>query len=67
MQNQNQMEDIWFPSIPFYPYFHPVALNWTFILFNNLQVLFCSKGKATQTLWALSDGLQDGGLLNPRL
>lgn len=59
---QNQMGDIWFPSTPFYPYFHPIALNWTFILFNNLQVLFCSKRKATKTLWALSDGLQDGGL-----
>lgn len=56
------MGDIWFPSTPFYPYFHPIALNWTFILFNNLQVLFCSKRKATKTLWALSDGLQDGGL-----
>lgn len=55
----NHMGDIWFSSTPFYPSFHSIALNTTFILFNYLQVLFCSERRATKILWSLSDGLWD--------
>lgn len=53
------MGDIWFSSTPFYSSFHSIALNGTFILFNNLHVLFSSERGATKILWPLSDGRWD--------